>query len=1091
MLQLHVLGNARITKADDEVVGIGKRGLGLLIYMAVEGLTTIARADATSLLWDGRTDGRTRHSLSQMMYGLRRSVPELHLVGSSTDISLDPPLPLTDYEDLRRARAYFDLSVLQGSTSLQFAPNLDIASTPFEAWRVGHQQDLDVLTMAILHHHIRRAFDAGNWAAAIELSDRIAASDPYDETAIETRVSAMAALGDIDAARQHLEEVRDLYRRDLSRTLPARLDALKTTFSVPEYSDQFDSVGDTNSIRPQLVGRDETFSRLRQFLEEPNDGSLFALVGPPGIGKSRLCDQIARLAVIRGRMLLRGSGRPTQQDVAYGVLGDILENCRGLEAALRNCPEAHSSLGAVLPSLQAQRVASEDGSGSLLSQPRAVFGAVERLIKILGATRQVVLVIDDGQWVDASTLAFLDFAKRPNSSLSIKLVLAARPADTSHKVLRSLVRDAKKNSQAVDVQPLDENASRALAINVIAKANITISQSGINQCLSAAGGRPLFIIDMIKQWQVAANERSTVPTASPSVVGSTSKSLPPTLQHIYRALLDSTHVRARVIARALAVAGGRAMIGDLEKILGLTIGSLLESIEELREVGLVRDDASRICFEHDLVTEAIYQGTGSPERALLHRAVAIAMESSDQAPPSVLAYHYDSAGDRAPAFRYATAAIRPLIDDHCFVEAEAQVHIANRNACDPSQRHEYLSLHADLLLQQGRWGESFPILDELAGLCHDDVRETTQLRREVARICSALEGRATSPALISADLRKAFLSALSLRDELSGAKVASLTLLTAHEMGTIDAVSDALRVVLQFARGCDAIGPAVDLLAMGAVAAGIYEGHQAGVSIAEIGVSRSSRDEDPTVRIRALLGLGNTQIMAGNIRAAGEIFDQIDGLLANPEVGPISCDIHNNSGVARLEQADYPNALLKFEYAEEARLYPSWLYAIANRAIVHFHQGDMDGLTAASVSLYESANTSDATWPPMIVDTLLGLAAVERGERDTVKEYLDSVRAAIETGGARITDSSYVYIFIARALKLLGKLDEGLDILERHGKVLEGFHEPGRLRVQLERAELMHASNPTESRRLARKIEAEAREFGLPESAKRAAALLA
>ena len=187
-------------------------------------------------------------------------------------------------------------------------------------------------------------------------------------------------------------------------------------------------------VSPVLVGRDAELGRLHSLLGRAVDGepTVALVAGEAGVGKSRLVQEITRIAAASGvRVLsggcveLGGQGLPLAplmdmlRTVARSVPMDELEQCLG---------PARGELARLLPELDPGASAGAVQEGS----PTQLLEHVLRLITRLVASRPLLLIVEDLHWADRSTLDLLAFLVQTLRELGVLLVLTYR-SDELHR----------------------------------------------------------------------------------------------------------------------------------------------------------------------------------------------------------------------------------------------------------------------------------------------------------------------------------------------------------------------------------------------------------------------------------------------------------------------------------------------------------------------------------------------------------------------------------------------------------------------------------------------------------------------------------
>src|ERR671913_129914 len=212
-----------------------------------------------------------------------------------------------------------------------------------------------------------------------------------------------------------------------------------------------------------LVGRAETcgvFDDVLAGLDRGRSDAL-ALVGEPGIGKTRLLAELAARADARGHLVLSGSASELERDLPYWVFVDALdEYLQGLEPHRLGALEAdvRTDLADVFPSLS--RFAPSRGTAVQHERYRS-HRAVRELLERLTATSPLVLVLDDLHWADAASVELVGALLRRPPAAAVLIALAVRPRQAPQRLSAALERAHREGTLArVEVGALTRDEAR-------------------------------------------------------------------------------------------------------------------------------------------------------------------------------------------------------------------------------------------------------------------------------------------------------------------------------------------------------------------------------------------------------------------------------------------------------------------------------------------------------------------------------------------------------------------------------------------------------------------------------------------------------
>jgi predicted ATPase len=184
-----------------------------------------------------------------------------------------------------------------------------------------------------------------------------------------------------------------------------------------------------------LVGRGAELAALDEALGEARRGFVaLELLGEPGMGKTRLLDELEQRADAQGRLVLAGSASELERDLPFGVFVDALdEYLYGIEPRrLANLDDAtRAELAHIFPSL--------DGGARDEARYR-LHRAARALLEELARPKPLVLILDDLHWADSGSLELLGSLLRRPPAAPVLLALAVRPRQVPERLVAALER---------------------------------------------------------------------------------------------------------------------------------------------------------------------------------------------------------------------------------------------------------------------------------------------------------------------------------------------------------------------------------------------------------------------------------------------------------------------------------------------------------------------------------------------------------------------------------------------------------------------------------------------------------------------------
>jgi DNA-binding CsgD family transcriptional regulator len=361
---------------------------------------------------------------------------------------------------------------------------------------------------------------------------------------------------------------------------------------------------------PPIVGRGRQLAALAEALRrlENRGSAIVALSGEPGIGKTRLLDELCTRADARGHLVLRGRAAELEQELPFAVVVDAL----GDYAASLGTPRLARLIGAQVEELAPVAPWLEFGDGGpgrLQDERFRTHRAVRALLEAVAATGCLVLALDDVHWADEASLELIGYLLRRPPRRSVMVVLAFRPAP-ARPVLVDALAGAVRDSGAVwlPLEPLSRtDADRLLDRELPEPARAALFEQ--------SGGNPFYLQELARAFATssAAAPAADVPRQIAFAIDQEVRALPADAQRF---------------ARAAAVVGDPMVLDVALVAAGLEEGPALSALDALLGGALLvaSEVPRRYRFRHPLVRRAIYDATPEGWRLAAHARAARALE---------------------------------------------------------------------------------------------------------------------------------------------------------------------------------------------------------------------------------------------------------------------------------------------------------------------------------------------------------------------------------------------------------------------------------------------------------------------------------
>ena len=492
--------------------------------------------------------------------------------------------------------------------------------------------------------------------------------------------------------------------RKLRRALSDDPDAPRFVVTVPARGYRFvaevrqPEISRAERFRPRspalMVGRERELASLLSGLEDASArrGRLFLISGEPGVGKTRLTDEVAAEARARRMVVLVGHCSEHEEAVAYLPFVEILENFvdrvsdpdRLREALGDQAPE----LARLLPKLKSLL----PGLASPLDlEPaqarRHLFNCVFDFVVRVALHQPILMILEDLHWADDSTLALLDHLTQRLSDLPVMVIGTYRDAELNvtrelAKTLEDLLRGRRATRVALSALPRDEVAAMLNSLS-----GKSVPGAVVGEIYAETSGNPFFVEELFRHLEEEKRlYDATGQFHSELKIGE--QDAPPSVRLVVaRRLARLSEPSRKMLATAALI--GRSFGREILQSAGQTdADSLLECLEESERAGLLTSVAQgsgiRFAFSHELIRQAVIGSLSPARRQRLHLEIATASEriysATLETNPHVslrnhvadLAHHYALGGDPHKAVKYCLRSIRQLEELGSFAEAIAQ-----------------------------------------------------------------------------------------------------------------------------------------------------------------------------------------------------------------------------------------------------------------------------------------------------------------------------------------------------------------------------------------------------------------------------------
>jgi adenylate cyclase len=407
-----------------------------------------------------------------------------------------------------------------------------------------------------------------------------------------------------------------------------------------------------------LVGRDREMDAIAGILSETIDGQgcVVGVTGPPGIGKSRVCRELVKIAQSSGVEAFSTFCESHTSQIPFHVVAGLLRDSLRINELDHEAARSavRTQLAAADPEdllllddlvgIRDPAVASPNISADAR---RRRLGALVNTVALARDT-PAVYIVEDAHWIDEASESMLaDFVTIVPRTRAL-VVVTYRPEYDG-------VLSRSPGFRHFTLAPLDDSQASALTAELIG------SDPSVNELaariIEHSAGNPFYVQEIVREFaeqQAIVGERGAYRRQRALA----DVSVPPTLQATIGARIDRLTPPAKRTLNAAAVIGSRFGTDLLAVVLGEADNSAQAALAELVHSELIDQvmfiPRAEFAFRHALVQTVAYESQLKPARARLHRRLATAIERGSggltDENAAVIAAHLEAAGDLREAF---------------------------------------------------------------------------------------------------------------------------------------------------------------------------------------------------------------------------------------------------------------------------------------------------------------------------------------------------------------------------------------------------------------------------------------------------------
>jgi DNA-binding SARP family transcriptional activator len=613
MLHVSVLGEQAITDDGTGAAARSSRAVALVAFLVAHAGSPQPRQRIAGMFWPDSTDAQALTNLRRELHHLRQILgDEPSLVVTSRDLNWrDTETCRVDLRTftteraaaLAAAAAGDDPGVLVHAAAAVAQYKGDLLPGVYDDWLLDARSELERQCADLCDLLCARRAGTGDLTGAVEAARRRIQLLPLEETGYRTLMLLQADLGDRAGAVSTYHHCASVLERELGVIPdPATRQAFHRLIA-----DSDPAGANLPDVRPaaarsgfaagQLVGRSRELSLLQDRWQTAATGrpGLVLVRGGAGVGKTRIAAEIAGMARLQGAVVASSQCFGTSGRLALAPVADWLRNEAVQSATVTLDPAWQAEVSRLVPA----EGRDERGAGSRAMvdawQRHRFFEGLARALMAVG--RPMLLVLDNMQWCDQETLAFLTFFLGLASGSPVLVAGTLRNDIDEDAELADWTFRMRATGLLTELSlsPLETADTARLAQAISGRP---LLEDDANLLQATTGGFPLYVVEAV---------RGGVDLGGTSLPAGD-------LTTVLRNRLEQATAAAREVAGLAAAVGTNFTLDLLTEASDLDADIVVGAVDELWRRRIMREFRDGYDFSHDLLRETAYTQVSPPKR---------------------------------------------------------------------------------------------------------------------------------------------------------------------------------------------------------------------------------------------------------------------------------------------------------------------------------------------------------------------------------------------------------------------------------------------------------------------------------------------
>ncbi len=664
MLEVSLLGEQHVKGSTATNLARSSRPIALLGFLAVHTNAPQPRQRLAGIFWPDSTEAQARTNLRRELHYLRV------LLGDDQSLVVEPltlmwrelPTYRVDVCVFHRERQLALQALAAGDHNAMLERGAaavaeyhgDLLPGMYDDWVLVEREQLRRQCVELCDHLVAGWRDVGDLGRAVEYGRIRVRLEPLEELGYRTLMELQADAGDRAGAISTYHKCAEILDHELQVKPAQATEALAERLLNSDGPDMPPARSPRHRARfaqrARLVGRDKEFDQILERWHSAVEGRprLLVVTGDAGVGKSRLISELAHKARTDGAVVATTRCFGMAGALALKPVADWLRHPR-IQRSLATLDEIWQvEVDRLIPGAAGDPYGGKRGRGvpEPVAASRAMVDAWRRhrffegLARGILATGQpTLLVLDDLQWCDDETTAWLPFLLGRAAGAPLLVAATARRGELGDNAEVSRLLPGLRSAGSLiemALPPLERAGVRALAASFFERE---LSDEEVSLLVTATGGYPLYVVEAMRSASELDRDEPLSSLAD--------------LPSVLRDRLEAASPHAREVAELASAIGRDFTLDLLTEASDLNVDDVVRSVDELWRQGIFREQPSGYDFSHDLVRDSAYASVSPPQRWLLHRRIAQSLqilhgEREDEV-AAQLAEQYDRGGrpDRA------------------------------------------------------------------------------------------------------------------------------------------------------------------------------------------------------------------------------------------------------------------------------------------------------------------------------------------------------------------------------------------------------------------------------------------------------------